>query len=150
MDCQKEMNWTESQSGSSSSNVWEEAPGRTTLQHVALREPTKFTETQRGSMGNYQGDGALLAAGPGVQKMYLAIVEEGDRLEDGGFVGPTVRQMQGAAASSSGKQEQGRMSDTEEEELVLTRYTTLARCPEKFALLALQPVTGQPTSAAVP
>lgn len=78
-----------------------------------------------------------------VQKMYLAIVEEGDRLEQSGFLGPTVRQMQGAPDTPGQKQQQREASEADEDELVLTRYTTLARSPEKYALLALQPVTGE-------
>ena len=78
-----------------------------------------------------------------VQKMYLAIVEEGDRLEPSGFIGPTVRQMQGAPDTSGPKQQKRQASEAEEDELVLTKYTTMARCPEKYALLALQPVTGE-------
>ena len=78
-----------------------------------------------------------------VQKMYLAIVEEGDRLEGSGFVGPTVRQMQGEPVSAGRRQGQKVVAKAEDDELVLTKYTTLARCPEKFALLALQPVTGK-------
>ena len=78
-----------------------------------------------------------------VQKMYLAIVEEGDRLEQSGFVGPTVRQMQGAPDTLGPKQHKREASEAEEDELVLTKYTTLARCPKKYALLALQPVTGE-------
>ncbi len=90
-----------------------------------------------------------LVAGPMVQKMYLAIVEEGDRLERSGYVGPTVRQMQGAPAASGRKPKQKQRSapEAEDDEMVLTKYTTLARCQEKFALLALQPVTGQAFSA---
>ncbi len=73
-----------------------------------------------------------------MQKLYLAIVEEGERLEDRGFVGPTVGQMQGLPATKFAKG----AAKAEEEHLVLTQYTTLARCQEKFALLALQPITG--------
>ena len=82
-----------------------------------------------------------------VQKMYLAIVEEGSRLAASGYVGPTVRQMQGAPATPGRKRKQREASEAEDDELVLTKYTTLARCQEKFALLALQPVTGQASSA---
>ena len=81
-----------------------------------------------------------LLAGPGVQKLYLAIVEEGERLEDRGFVGPTVGQTQGLPATKTTNSAQA--AKAEEEQLVLTQYTTLARCQEKFALLALQPITG--------
>lgn len=81
-----------------------------------------------------------LLAGPGIQKLYLAIVEEGERLEDKGFVGPTVGQTQGLPATKMTKAAQA--AKAEEEQLVLTQYTTLARCQEKFALLALQPITG--------
>ncbi|CAL5224831.1 g7583 [Coccomyxa viridis] len=90
-------------------------------------------------------DEAKEIAGPMVQKMYLAIVEEGDRLERSGYVGPTVRQMQGAPAASGRKPKQKQRSapEAEDDEMVLTKYTTLARCQEKFALLALQPVTGR-------
>ena len=94
-------------------------------------------------MGSPPGAKVPVVSGPMVQKMYLAIVEEGDRLEGSGFVGPTVRQMQGKPVSSGRRQEQKVVPKAEDEELVLTKYTTLARCPEKFALLALQPVTGQ-------
>ena len=101
-----------------------------------------------------------MLAGPMVQKMYLAIVENSERLEDKGFVGPTVRQMQGEpvkvkqkqldtirakqkrTGAATARQTQIEANVAEEEELVLTQYTTLARCPEKFALLALQPITG--------
>ena len=80
-----------------------------------------------------------LLAGPGVQKLYLAIVEEGERLEDRGFVGPTVGQTQGLPAKTT---KAAQATKAEDEQLVLTQYTTLARCQEKFALLALQPITG--------
>ncbi len=83
-----------------------------------------------------------------VQKMYLAIVEEGSRLAASGYVGPTVRQMQGSPAAAPGRKRKQREGlEAEDDELVLTKYTTLARCQEKFALLALQPVTGQASSA---
>lgn len=78
----------------------------------------------------------MLFAGPAVQKLYIAIVEESTRLEDSGFVGPTVGQMQGAPTAKSG--------DPDDAEPSLTHYTTLARCPQHFALLALQPITGAP------
>lgn len=99
--------------------------------------------------------------------MYLAIVEESDRLEDRGFVGPTVRQMEGEPAkvkqrqldtirakqkrtgAATARQTQIEANVAEEEELVLTQYTTLARCPEQFALLALQPITGASPSHSV-
>ena len=84
-----------------------------------------------------------------VQKMYLAIVEEGNRLERSGYVGPTVGQMQRAPATSGRKQKQREATEAEDDELVLTKYTTLARCQEQFALLALQPVTGQARSDAL-
>ena len=78
-------------------------------------------------------------AGPQVQKLYIAIVEESGRLEDKGFVGPTARQMQ---VPSKGRRRAEEAGLAAEEGPVLTQYTVLARCPEKFALLALQPVTG--------
>ena len=80
-----------------------------------------------------------LPAGPGVQKLYIAIVEESMRLEDKGFVGPTARQMQVPGKCRDRAEEAGVAA---EEGPVLTQYTVLARCPEGFALLALQPVTG--------
>ena len=81
----------------------------------------------------------LPPAGPQVQKLYLAIVEESSRLEDKGFVGPTARQMQ---VPNKGRWQVEEAGLAAEEGPVLTQYTVLARCPEKFALLALQPVTG--------
>ena len=105
-----------------------------------------------------------MLAGPMVQKMYLAIVENSERLEDKGFVGPTVRQMQGEPAkvkqrqldtirakqkqtgAATARQMQIEANVAEEEELVLTQYTILARCPEQYALLALQPITGAQTA----
>ena len=61
------------------------------------------------------------------------------RLEDKGFVGPTARQMQ---VPSKGRRRAEEAGLAAEEGPVLTQYTVLARCPEEFALLALQPVTG--------
>ena len=81
----------------------------------------------------------LPPAGPQVQKLYIAIVEESERLEDKGFVGPTARQMQ-VPGKGRGRAEEAEVAA--EEGPVLTQYTVLARCPERFALLALQPVTG--------
>ena len=81
----------------------------------------------------------LPPAGPQVQKLYIAIVEESMRLEDKGFVGPTARQMQ---VPSKGRRRAEEAGLAAEEGPVLTQYTVLARCPEEFALLALQPVTG--------
>ena len=83
----------------------------------------------------------LTLAGPQVQKLYVAIVEESSRLEDKGFVGPTARQMQ---VPGKGRRRADGAGLAAEEGRVLTQYTVLARCPERFALLALQPVTGVP------
>ena len=81
----------------------------------------------------------LPPAGPQVQKLYIAIVEESKRLEDKDFVGPTARQMQ---VPNKGRSRAEEAEVAAEEGPVLTQYTVLARCPERFALLALQPVTG--------
>ena len=81
----------------------------------------------------------LPPAGPQVQKLYIAIVEESMRLMDKGFVGPTARQMQ---VPSKGRRRAEEAGLAAEEGPVLTQYIVLARCPEEFALLALQPVTG--------
>ena len=82
-----------------------------------------------------------LPAGPQVQKLYIAILEESMRVEDKGFVGPTARQMQ---VPGKGRRQAEGAGLAAEEGPVLTQYTVLARCPEDFALLALQPVTGVP------
>jgi len=91
--------------------------------------------------------GSSILAGPMVQKMYLAIVENSERLEDRGFVGPTVRQMQGEPAkvkqkqldtieakqkrtgAATARQTQIEANVAEEEELVFTQCFHCARCP---------------------